>query len=505
MNVIPNGGAFNPGAGLFAGGGNQQGRRRLSYTASGGVVDESGRPVPNATLTPDDIAAMGIPQSVGFPGDPTPPSPGGYQNPGAGQASQLPFLTPPASRQFLDSDRAGWSPPGYKNADEALAASLAQNRKTGDSGGFAIQGPGGQYFTSNEDRDRANAVSANPLDQFQAFKTLAPKMGIFTGPNGAYGPDGMDAFAKLSGMATQGKTAQAALEENLAKQYALTTRATQDDSLKMNEQILKGRQEVEKEGMHGQTARDVARLANKGGMATAFASREADLASQGNLEQAKAYAEASGNIMRRFDQERSGLAGGPAAAGLPGVAAPSDKPFAALEAAQDNDALAVKLGLKPKVKGKDGVPDQFNQFSADAAMQELMKSPARLKDPAFRDLLRKGGGSTTADAMRAMVEQRLLQQVMPSSFGGIAPDEQTVDGLTITHKPRGEGQLQGFDTTILSPGGRQLSQIKPPPLPLAQAGAGVRRVFPRIGATQATLDQERQTLSALYKAMHGIE
>lgn len=472
----------------------------------GEVFDPSGRMRGGAQLGGQGPA----PSAPGLGGNATP-------------ASQMDFLKPPPSRQFLDASRAGWSPKGYKTADEALAASLSEGRRTGEPGGFAIEGPGGQFFTSNADRDRARAVSANPLDQFEAFKLLAPKLGIYGGPNGAFGPEGMRAFAGFSGMANQSKESEAKLEEQLAKQYALTTRGSQEDAREYNKELIQAKGRAEAEKIRGEAELNKARVVGRATIGGAFAGPIAELAKEKKPETADALAKLVGRLQGDFENERSGTKGlptGTAASGpasgfvAPGFAPKGLDPIQAFSDSARMDALKSAFGFAPVTSDKATGKDKYNPFSAETALQEALKQPDLVRNPEFRRMLQTAGGSVSPLDVKTAIRDRMLQSLTPSSlnvFGGI-PAEQEVAGLTVRHTQpavsgggRSNRRAVPGSFQISGPGGQALDTVNYADLPFGRFSSGASNLLPRPFTSSRQLQAERQAIGELYKAVHGID
>lgn len=405
---------------------------------------------------------------------------------GGTSIAEMGFPTPPPSRQYLDEDRARSAPAGV-SLEKALKA----------GGGFALEGPGG-YFASNADRDRARAVSNNPLDQFETFKDLARRAGVTTGPAGNAPPDAlMRMFGGYQGMVNQGKTAQAALEEQLGKQYGQTTRGIQEDANRIATSLIQGKSHVESEKLRGEAARDVTKSNVKGQMSSEKAKMIGGLLEQGRVEEAKALGRTYGQIEKEMeDQKRGGQAGGPAGSPAP---APAPDPYKDSASARAMQALGVQLGFRTKGKDKAG-NEQFNPFDADVAVSEIIKNPKLLDDPALAEMFQQGGGGAAPHVVREALRNRLIRGALPpSGLNGLKSVK--VGDLTIN--PTQSGLTNTYE--ILGPYGQTLDSTSAYDLPGREWLGGTRRFFPRTFADPRQVQRENETASMLLKKVHGLK
>jgi hypothetical protein len=415
----------------------------------------------------------------------------GFDNPGAGIGG-APFVTPPPTRQFLDEDRAKAAPPGYATVDEALAASLKR-----DGYGFAGSGPGGRFYSSNDERDRAQAMSANPLDQLEAFRLFTHRLADGPGGGSSSGPGAAQKFAQFQGLVNQGKDRQNQAEENLAKQYGLTTRGVQEDARGLNTALIGAKAGMEQERMRGDTARDINRGQVKGQLSSDKMKLLAPLVQAGDKEGVQSMTKLLGAI--EASDQATRRPGGDTATADQQLAAAAQGQADAVKAKTVGGSLGLQSsGIDEKTK-----KEKFAPFNAQSAMESVIADPNLLKNQSFLDSMRKGNAGNSPDAIKQALFDLVAQQALPSFFG-VAPDETQYGGLTV----RNEGNARGFggmDTEIIDQATkRSLGRASNSGFPLAQFMGGQRRFTPRFGVSTDQTAKEQQALTALMKAVHGI-
>lgn len=475
-------------AGFAAMGGGAPARRRLKINPDGTISDETGKAVSMDSLTNDDRADL-----LGMP---SPGQPQASASPGGSFADVMTQQGPP-SHNFLDASRSQWSPQGAKTVDEALAKSLAEGRRTGESGGFAIQGPGGRYFTSNAEADAARAASANPMDQFRAFKDMARQAGVYVGQGGSDPNAVMKMFGEFQKGSAQSKTAEAALEDMLAKQYGLATRGPQEDVTKLREAEIRTRGQVESSRIEADARKEAAKLGIKGQITAEQTRQIGALLAEGRTEEANALKKFYAQATAEADATRQGNP-------PPTTNAGND-----FTEARSTRNLRVALGFEPSGKDKNTGKDKFNTFDPDLLVGEVMRNPDLMKSSDFKAMIKKAGGGVTPEALKQAVGSRLLRGVLPNELASanLAGPNMTSGGMGVpggvTIVPRRTGNVSTrYD--IQGPGGQTLfSEEGASSLPFADYLSGRRRMFPRLFVDENNVRRENEILASILQSLGG--